>query len=327
MFAATSGSNIAWSPAPAPGENDRNEQSRQALGGRSVKWQGLKARALQALAAAEIKKVKAAEKCKKAEAVAKRKAARAAAKRERAEAAAKRKTARAVVKAKAVNAAVKGKKAKAPGVLNCVLPNQVTLGSWLSVGREAVGMWGGGSVGRWGREECDFAFNGSLALVPFYLLLTMRPSQPFSDSLLFYNASTRTTAPVIGGTLKHKCRTQRERGHSCPPFDLVNSAGMKLVVRGASPKQQYSGTCFIVEFESLLIKMGLGRNNIAKLTTRDDNPQFPENRSRMDSERAAARKRAPMTLRWAGGSRGAREGEAGGRERREWAWDVKIWEL
>ncbi|CAI5512580.1 unnamed protein product [Closterium sp. Naga37s-1] len=72
---------------------------------------------------------------------------------------------------------------------------------------------------------------------------------------------------------------QGERGHSCPPFDLVNSAGMKLVVRGASPKrQQYSGTCFIVEFESLLIKMGLGRNNIAKLTTRDDNPQFPENR-------------------------------------------------
>ncbi|CAI5536486.1 unnamed protein product [Closterium sp. Naga37s-1] len=128
-----------------------------------------------------------------------------------------------------------------------------------------------------------------------------------------------------------------ERGHSCPPFDLVNSAGMKLVVRGASPKrscpplfhppsaripgtdvvpmvygnllmklcepprllssaslvfeprphlssavrgqQQYSGTCFIVEFESLLIKMGLGRNNIAKLTTRDDNPQFPEVRA------------------------------------------------
>ncbi|CAI5474712.1 unnamed protein product, partial [Closterium sp. Yama58-4] len=127
--------------------------------------------------------------------------------------------------------------------------------------------------------ECDFAFNGSLALVPFYLLLTMRPSQPFSDSLLFYNASTRTTAPVIGGTLKHKCRTVRgERGRSCPSFDLVNSSGMKLVVRGSSPKRQYSGTCFIVEFESLLIKMGLGRNNIAKLKSRDDNPQFPEKR-------------------------------------------------
>ncbi|CAI5955939.1 unnamed protein product [Closterium sp. NIES-65] len=230
MFAATSGSILAWSPAPAPRESDRHEHSRHTPGGRSVEWKALQARALQALEAAEIRKAKAAEKRKKAEAVAKRKAARAAAKRERAEAAAKRKTARAVVKAKAVNAAVKGKKAKAPGVLNCVLPNQVTLGSWLSVGREAVGMWGGGgsgggSVGRWGRE------------------------------------------------------VQRERGHSCPPFDMVNSAGMKLVVRGSSPKrQQYSGTCFIVEFESLLIKMGLGRNNIAKLTTRDDNPQFPENR-------------------------------------------------
>ncbi|GJP37516.1 hypothetical protein CLOM_g21913, partial [Closterium sp. NIES-68] len=146
---------------------------------------------------------------------------------------------------------VRGKKSNPPGMLDCVLPYQ----------------------------ECDFAFDGSLALVPFYLLPTMRPSQPFSDSLVLYNASTRTTAPVIGGTLKKKCRAKRvARKASCPSFDLVNSQGIKLTVRGSSPGLQYSGLCFIVEFDTLLIKMGLGRNNIAKLKSKDDNPQFPENR-------------------------------------------------